>query len=517
MKPRIAPPDFSKWSQDKKNAWFAEGEEIARQAKNGGGQVLPAPLPLVPPAPAAQPYPVNALGAVLSAAALAIAAKCQCALALAAQAVLAVASLVAQRLADVLLPYGQTRPLSLFFTTVAASGDRKSTADNEALAPVRAYERNGRQAYELAWEAWRIAHAAWAAQHRKIENDKTSDRLSREADLSALGPAPVEPIKPMMTAPEPTVEALAKFWPALPGALGLFSAEGGQLTGGHGFGPDHRLKTAAALSTLWDGSGIRRLRAGDGITDLPGRRLALHLMVQPEAAAGFLSEPILRDQGLLSRLLIAAPETLAGSRLYVQPAEDMAAPLRRYFACIMDLLERPAPAANAAGNELTPRPLGMSEEARGLWVRFHDAIEKRMAPEQSLEGLRDVGAKAAENAARIAGVLAIVANAEAQEIDGPTMRDACALMSWYLSEALRLSGVARQTPALRNAVKLSDWLRAKSKTDFTLREVMNSGPNALRSKAAAEQAIAQLEEHGHVEKRGEGRAARWAVQQDTGQ
>ena len=84
-------------------------------------------------------------------------------------------------------------------------------------------------------------------------------------------------IKPLLTAPEPTVEALAKHWPVLPGALGLFSSEGGQMTGGHGFGPDHRLKTAAALSALWDGAGIRRLRAGDGITDLPGRRLALHL------------------------------------------------------------------------------------------------------------------------------------------------------------------------------------------------------------------------------------------------
>jgi hypothetical protein len=236
-----------------------------------------------------------------------------------------------------------------------------------------------------------------------------------------------------------------------------------------------------------------------------------------DAAAGFLSEPILRDQGLLSRLLIAAPESLAGSRLYHEPAEEMAAPLRRYFACIMDLLERPAPADNAAGNELTPRIIDLSAEARGLWIRFHDAIEKRMAADQSLEGLRDVGAKAAENAARIAGVLTIVANADAAEIDGEAMVAACKLMSWYLSEALRLSGVARQTPALRNAVKLSEWLRAKGKTEFALRDILNSGPNVLRSKAAAEQAIAQLEEHGHIERRGEGRGSRWIVMQGAQQ
>ena len=130
---------------------------------------------------------------------------------------------------------------------------------------------------------------------------------------TVLGNAPIEPIKPLLTAPEPTVEALAKHWPVLPGALGLFSSGGGQMTGGHGFGPDHRPKTAAALSALWDGAGIRRLRAGDGITDLPGRLLALHLMVQPDVAAVFLSETILRDQGLLSRLLVAAPRPLLES------------------------------------------------------------------------------------------------------------------------------------------------------------------------------------------------------------
>ena len=127
------------------------------------------------------------------------------------------------------------------------------------------------------------------------------------------------------------------------------------MTGGHGFGPDHRLKTAAALSTLWDGSGIRRLRAGEGITDLSGRRLALHLMVQPDVAAAFLSEPILRDQGLLSRMLVAAPETLAGKRIWRETAEDLDPLMKRYIAVVLGILERPAPAANDAGNELTPR------------------------------------------------------------------------------------------------------------------------------------------------------------------
>ena len=176
--------------------------------------------------------------------------------------------------------------------------------------------------YLPAYEGWRIAHAAWSAEHKRTEADRRHDRLSREAALSALGPAPVEPVRPLFTAPEPTVEALAKHWGTLPGSVGLFTPEGGQLTSGYGFAPEHRLKTASWWSTLWDGGGLRRFRAGDGVTDLPGRRLAMHVMIQPDAAAAFLTDPILRDQGILSRLLLASPASLAGNRKWRETPDN---------------------------------------------------------------------------------------------------------------------------------------------------------------------------------------------------
>ena len=42
--------------------------------------------------------------------------------------------------------------------------------------------------------------------------------------------------------------------------MGVFSAEGGQFIGGHGMSEDNRLKTAAALSGVWDGEPIKRVR-----------------------------------------------------------------------------------------------------------------------------------------------------------------------------------------------------------------------------------------------------------------
>jgi hypothetical protein len=76
--------------------------------------------------------------------------------------------------------------------------------------------------------------------------------------------------------------------------------------------------------------------------------------------------------------------------------------MKRYIGVVLGLLECPASAANEAGNELTPRAIELSTEAKDAWVAFHDQIESAMAQESALEYLRDVAGKAAENAARIA-------------------------------------------------------------------------------------------------------------------
>ena len=297
------------------------------------------PLPLFTAIGKATPYPIDALGRVLGSAAVAIASKVQVPPAVAGQSVLAVGSLAAQALADVELPYGQRRPLSVLCFTLLESGGRKSTADTEAAWPVRKRERALREAYEAENDEWRIKSSAHNAQRRKIESDPKMSQENRELELRALGKEPPQPLHPILTAPDPTIEGLQRAWVNAPASLGIFSAEGGQFVGGHGMSQDHKLKTAAALSELWDGRGMRRLRAGDGLTILDGRRLAAHLMVQPEVAALFLNDPVLKDQGLLSRILIAAPVSIAGTRLYKETSAADEAAIKAFGARILSLLE----------------------------------------------------------------------------------------------------------------------------------------------------------------------------------
>jgi hypothetical protein len=272
MTNRLYPQDFATWSEDQRNQFFAqEAREYREQNAKANGQVkrnghahgeqAEEPLPLFPPLPEAAPYPIDALGPVLSPAAKAIERKVQVPEALAARSVLAAASLATSAHADVALPYGQTRPLSLYFLTVAASGDRKSTADNEALWPVRKRELALKEEYAEAMKVWRIENAAWAAEKRKIESNSKIDFAERWDRLAALGPELEKPLEPLLVSGDLTLEGLVKAWPNLHPALGNFTAEGGMFAAGHAMNDDNRLRSAAMLSELWDEKPVRRIRA----------------------------------------------------------------------------------------------------------------------------------------------------------------------------------------------------------------------------------------------------------------
>lgn len=476
----------------------AKIRQMAEAAPVHRPEPVEGPIPLFPSLADPEPYPVEALGPVLAPAAKAIARKVQVPDAMAGQSVLAVAALAAQALADIKMPYGQTRPLSLYCVTAAGSGDRKSTADNEALWPVKKHEQNLKEKFEADLNLWHVDHSAWASERKKIEADKALNLDSRKTELLALGPEPRKPTYPSLTATDPTHEGLLKAWPGSYPALGIFSSEGGQFFSGTGMAHESRLRTAAGFSERWDGSPAKRVRAGDGLTLLYGRRLSMHLLAQREATGQFMADPVLLDQGLLSRILIAAPPSRAGARPYTAPRPDDEATINAYGARVLELLEADLPLADGRDNglELNPPALTIEPDATARWVNFYDHIERQCGPEGDLRIMLDFAAKTAENAARIAGVLAIVADPRATTVARGQMNNALDLMDWYVVEALRLREAARVSPKLAQAQQLLDWLRLRGGGEIAFREILRLGPNALRTKDSADNAVRTLVDHG---------------------
>ena len=187
---------------------------------------------------------------VLGAAAHAIHDRVQAPFAICGQSVLAAAALAGQGHADVVLPIGpgQSRPLSLDLISIAASGERKSACDTEAMWPIRRREAALREQYDCDKFAYTNDRAAYDRARKKAEQAGNGDRAAIRAALDALGPEPVPPLVPMLTCSEPTYEGMCRLLAEGQASIGIFAAEGGQFIGGHGMSDEARLRTATGLS-----------------------------------------------------------------------------------------------------------------------------------------------------------------------------------------------------------------------------------------------------------------------------
>lgn len=424
------------------------------------------PLPLMAVLEPPQPFPMDAMPDVLSDYGRVICRCTQAPDAIVGNSLLAAASLAVQPYANVMLPYGASVPASLYLVTVAESGERKSAVDRLALHAHAVFEKTKSDEQREAIE-----------QH---------NRLDKKAKETATMPR-----ESVFLASDPTVEGLCKLLHNGLPSIGVFSAEGGRFLGGHGMSDETALRTAAGLSLFWDGSPVDRVRSGDGASKLFGRRVALHLMAQPRAAFTWLSNPVLRDQGLFSRCLVAYPTSTAGTRMFRnEKAEDTMA-AADYVNRMAELLGGNWPINEF--HELQPQHMGISGAARTLWIDVHNQFERGIAGE--LKAIRGLASKAAEHMGRISGVLTLIDDPTATTVTEESMQRAAVLMEFYLGEAMRLSGVQPQHDKADQASTLWAWLSLRGRKHITLPELTQHGPNKLRKAETLRSLMSVLAEH----------------------
>ena len=421
----------------------------------------PEPLPEITPPPE---YPTEALGNVLGEAAKAIAETVQAPPVIAAQSVLATAAFLAQDKANI-YHEGRTTPLSLFALTVAASSERKSSCDRVAMGPVEEWQREQHAHYRDAERDYKDSLEVYKAARAEAQRAATSGRQrSHDARAHAAALAdlvePKEPIHPQVICTEPTLEGLFKNFRYGRPSQALMTDEGGQFFGGHAMDEDKAMRTVSALSLYWDGRPIIRTRGAEGETHaLYGRRLSAHLMVQPIIAENVLGKRLLQEQGLLARFLLAEAGTIAGTRL-----KDVSAPSQnpnshpavvRLHARMRELLSLEPNKDDDGALELPALKLG--PEAHRTWAEGYNAIELMQAPGQPLEVVRPSAGKAAENALRIAGVLAVFEGQDCLTADHVTR--GWTLASFYLETVLRQAQNTAATAAERDALEILHWMK----------------------------------------------------------
>lgn len=413
------------------------------------------PQPIADDIPA---YPLDCLaGTVIGDAARCIAGGLQVEPAIAGQSLLAAAFLGCQQYAEVLTPAGK-KPVSENFLTVSLSGDGKSSVDAVALTSVREQER-------ADFEKHDVAMASWLALPRSERGDKPTNPTRLVTDFTAEG-------------------LIRQFREGLP-SLGAFSDEAGAVFGGHAFSAEKKLATAAGLSSLWDGAGIRgRARAGDdsgGLQTIPKARLTCHWLIQPSAASEALSDPVLGGQGFWPRVLVAAtpPGKPREYRAFDAGSHKEIAAFRLRLS---DLLRYD-------GTVQTSRP---TAEAEGMIARFFVAMDKASRIDDGkYSTIRAWGSRATEHLLRVAACLSVFERGFGADITPSEVERAAILVTYSLDCWKHSLDTRPEAEANEYAVRLLAWLQNQPNQQASETAMLRIGPKP-RSAGLRDSALSVL-------------------------
>jgi hypothetical protein len=404
-------------------------------------------------------YPSDALGP-LAAVAREIAEGVQCDAALAGQSVLTAAALLAQGVANVRGLDGRPKPVSLFALSIAQSGDGKDSADGVAFHAIREWQREA------------------AVKYRRI--------------LAKLGKEDLPPPEPYRVTRDVTVEGLRRAFEKGVSSQGVFTTEAATMLVGHALSQENRLKTAAALCSLWDGAGFSVARAGAGRFERHGTRLSLHLMVQPAAVTEVVGDAALQGIGFWPRFLLSWPSPLA-PRKYRPFRPDCSPSITAYWRRCEEILRLPL----QDDNDKLP-VLELDNGAISVLGPFLEECEQR-SRYGDWRPIQPFGLRAAELAVRIAAVQTIFGMGDVVALE--SAERSIDLVRHSLRHWLHAVEGGFADPVATHAMILYEWLLGQGKP-VRAADILRLGPTVLRSKGRRDAAIDRLVESGLIEVRG---------------
>jgi hypothetical protein len=431
----------------------------------------------------------------------------QAPLAICASCCLATVTLCVQGFANIAVSNLFTTVPSLFILILGGSGERKSTVEALFNRAVRDHEAELRKEYRGELIEYELDVEIYKAQRREALNSKDPE-IMRES-LYELGPQPEPPLRPNLTMQDATVEGMVRVLREGQPSIGIFSDEGARLLHGYGMSTrNNSFKSAAFFSQFWSGTPIELTRAGFGENSIEGKRVTMSLMVQPEIGNEFIANEAFDSQGLLSRFLACFPDSTVGSRMIrnldSKVGEETENDLDDFCEKLTEILNTPLPLLEETRNILAPRTLPLSSKAVKVFKQYHDEIEEKLAEGGAYSGHRGLANKSPENAVRIAGVLTLFDNLDANNIHSKKMTAGIMLARYYLDEAVQITCSAVNDQDLNLAEKLLDWAKKRGGI-FALVEVYQLGPTSIRKKATAKRIIEILLDHNQIKKLPNGR------------
>ena len=453
------------------------------------------PEPLEDTNPTPTRYPIEAWQGVLRQAVEAIAYHAQVPLAMAGQCILGALSTIGQRYINA--PIGHThKPASLFLITEGGSGSGKTFASELSHYSINKWDERIYKTYiELLNE--------WKSEVDSLKGKERKEYLQSNA----------KPSNDSMLIQEGTIEAiLDQFILDDKANLSWTTDDAGQFFNGHTMKGDTAGNAIASLAKLWDGSPVSRVRSQRGAnpqfkTNAYDVRLTLDLQGQRIILEPALTDPMLVQQGFLARALLACPDSLQGQRVWNTPERLDNNPhddprLQAYWTR-SDILLDPLPTeiqTDDKGKEMRLNMPFENRQARQALADFQQRVENRQAKGNAYEFLKAFASRMAQNASRIASLMAFFDCQKSVSVD--YLERAFMLVEYSIAERLRYLD-AKPTEKT-DSQKLIDWIvkqcKVKGVTQLSYADTQSKvNPKHLRAKANFELCINVLSDKKYIQ------------------
>jgi histone H3/H4 len=460
------------------------------------------PEPLANDPSTAIPYPIDAFKGLLKNVVKAVAHYSQVPDAMAGQCVLGALAHMGQRFIDAPMGHGHM-PASLIIITEGESGSGKTQVMGLTHFKIEEHERQQYEQYLQDLEVW--------------ENDKVGLKGTELKEYLSNTP---KPTNPKTVFDDATIEPiLDKFVDGEISNASWSTDEAGQFFNGHTMKGDTAGNALGAITKLHSNGRASRQRSQKSAhatprTDAYDIRMTLLLQGQRVILEPALTDPLMNGQGFLARALIACPEDLRGKRVWNDEQRNNDNPydnpdLIEYWSRCHALLD-PLPASQPNDSTGMPQRIKIqweNDNTKQVFNNLAQDIENRQAQGQTLEYLKAYASRMAENASRIASLMAFFDGRKVITIDD--IIRAFMLVEYSTAERLRYLD-ATPNGEQNDSEKLSSWLidkaRGKNPHKLNRTDIYNGAPKPMRKNNRILQGeLDNLESKLHIRQTDEGR------------
>jgi hypothetical protein len=307
-------------------------------------------------------------------------------------------------------------------------------------------------------------------------------------------------LHPWLLVQDPTAQSILVDLPgARNGCMALFLDEGAVFLGSYSLGKEHALGMIGILSKLWDGSTITVSRKTSGRHVIDRKRFAVMVASPLAPFIGLLGSATVRQQGVLSRALFAAPAR-DPRRPELSPAERSAVEdaLKSYDDFVLAALSREPLMAPGTTNCLQPPLLRFTEDAFAVITAFDREVQSTLETLPEEDPTHDLINKAAENAGRAAALFALVDDMDARVIDEAASRRGVALVRYSMSESIRVAVPAAPSKHADLADRIGRWMARKGLRVASMSQLQSASLGRKHTAAEFEPAIKLLLDSGWI-------------------